>query len=175
MVSNGQINLVAPQNVPDGPVTVAIINSDGTVRAGTVTMARAAAGIFSMRASGQGTAAAVWTTDGIVFQPVINPDGSERPVSAGTGERPTFLALFTTGLRHAPAANPNDGNGVAEAVTATIRGVNANVTFAGATPGFAGLDQVNMIIPPELAGAGTVEIRLTVAGAVSNVVTVRIN
>jgi len=175
MVSNGQINMVAPRNIPDGPVTVAITSSDGTVRGGTVNMARAAAGIFSMRANGQGTVAAVWTTDGVVFQPVINPDGSERPVNAGTRERPTYLVLFTTGLRHAPAANPNDGNGVAEAVNATIRGVNANVTFAGAAPGFAGLDQVNLIIPPELAGAGTVEIKLIVASNASNGVTVRIN
>jgi uncharacterized protein (TIGR03437 family) len=174
MASNAQINLVAPPNIPDGPASVVITNADGSIRAGTINMARAAAGVFSMRANGQGTAAAVWTTDGVVFQPVMNPDGSERPVSAGTPGRPTFLILFTTGLRNAPAANPNDANGVAEAVTVTIKGVNANVTFAGPAPGFAGLDQVNLIVPPELAGSGTVEIRITVAGKVSNVVTVRI-
>jgi uncharacterized protein (TIGR03437 family) len=175
MASNAQINLVAPPNIPDGPATVVITGADGSVRSSRINMARAAAGIFSMRATGQGTAAAVWTTDGVVFQPVMNPDGSERPINAGTAASPTFLILFTTGLRKAPAANPNDGNGVAEAVTATIKGANANVTFAGPAPGFAGLDQVNMIIPPQLAGSGTVEIMLTVGGKVSNAVTVRIN
>ncbi len=174
MASNAQINMVAPQNIPDGPASVVITSADGTVRAGTINMVRTAAGIFSMRATGQGTAAAVWTTDGVVFQPVLNPDGSERAINAGTRDRPTFLALFTTGLRNAPAANPNDGNGVAEAVTVTIKGVNATATFAGPAPGFAGLDQVNLIIPPELAGSGSVEIRITVGGRVSNVVTVRI-
>lgn len=174
LASNGQLNIVAPQNVPDGPATVVITNADGAVRAGVVTMARASAGLFSLKATGQGTAAAVWTTDGVTFQPVMNSDGSERPITPGTKASPTFLVLFTTGLRNAPAANPNDGNGVAEAVTVTIKGVNATATFAGPAPGFAGLDQINLIIPPELAGSGSVQIQVTAGGKVSNTVTVRI-
>jgi uncharacterized protein (TIGR03437 family) len=172
---NAQINIVAPQNIPDGPASVVITNSDGTIRAGTVSMVRAATGIFTARSNGLGTAAGLWTTDGVNFQPVFNPDGSERPVGAGTRDRPAFLVLFTTGLRHAPAANPNDANGVAEAVTITAGSVNATAAFAGPAPGFIGLDQVNVVIPPELAGAGVVQIRLTAAGKASNPVTVRIN
>ncbi len=174
MVSNAQINLAAPQNVPDGPASVVITNDDGTVSAGMVNMARTAAGLFSMRSNGHGTAAAVWTTDGVTFQSVLNSDGSERAINAGTRDRPTFLVMFTTGLRHAPAANPNDGNGVAEAVTVTMKSVNATATFAGPAPGFVALDQVNLVIPPELAGSGSVEIRIRVGGRFSNVVTVRI-
>lgn len=174
LASNGQLNIVAPQTVPDGPAMVVITNADGTVRAGSVTIARASAGLFSMRANGQGTAAAVWTTDGITFLPVINPDGSERAITAGSNNNPTYITLFATGLRNAPAANPSDANGVAEAVTVTIKGVNATVTFAGPAPGWAALDQINLIIPPALAGSGSVQIQVTVGGKVSNTVTVRI-
>ena len=45
------------------------------------------------------------------------------------------------------------------------------VTYAGPAPGFTGLDQVNVMLPSSLAGTGTVNITVSVAGNVSNVVT----
>jgi uncharacterized protein (TIGR03437 family) len=174
VASNGQINLVVPQQLNDGLATVVVTNADGTTRIGTINIQRTAAGIFTFFANGQGVPAAVTTTDGVVFLPVFNPDGSPRSVSAGTANSPNFLILFTTGLRNAPAANPNDQNGVAEAVTAMVRDTTATVTFAGPAPGFAGLDQVNLIIPPQLAGAGQVNLKLTAGGYTSNTVTIRI-
>jgi uncharacterized protein (TIGR03437 family) len=36
------------------------------------------------------------------------------------------------------------------------------------------VDQVNMIIPPQLAGMGAVNVRLTAGGYTTNAVTVRI-
>jgi uncharacterized protein (TIGR03437 family) len=110
----------------------------------------------------------------VTFQSVFNPDGSEREMSPGTKDKPTYLVLFTTGLRNAPVANPNDGNGMAEAVNATIQNTAATVSWAGPAPVFSGLDQVNLIIPPELAGAGTVGIKLNVGGRTSNIVTIKI-
>jgi uncharacterized protein (TIGR03437 family) len=174
MSSNGQVNFVAPPNIPDGPAQVTVTNSDGTLHGGKVTMSRTAAGVFSMRATGQGTAAAVFTKDGVSFQSVINPDFSEKPIPAGTAASPTFLVLFTTGVRNAPAANPNDGNGVAEAVTVTINGVPATTLYAGPTPGFVALDQLNVVIPPSLAGAGSVKVTVSIGGKVANIVSVKI-
>jgi len=164
MTSNGQLNMVTPQNLPDGPALFMVTNADGSAFGGRVNMVRSATGIFSINASGQGTAAAVWTTDGKVFQSVINPDGSERPITPGSSGSPTVLALFATGLRNAPAGS----------VTVTIKDANATVLYAGPAPGFVALDQVNVIIPPSLAGAGQVQIKITAGGKVSNVVTVRI-
>jgi uncharacterized protein (TIGR03437 family) len=171
--SNGQINALLPAGLNDGPATVVVTNSDGSTRVGTINVARSGPGIFTFSGSGSGTAIAL-TFDGTSFGSVINSDGSPREISAGTSANPVFLVLYTTGLRNTPAANPNDGNGVAEAVTATIQGVPATVTFAGPAPGFVGADQVNLIIPPELAGYGTVRIRLTAGGRSSNTPTVRI-
>jgi uncharacterized protein (TIGR03437 family) len=173
MASNGQINLVTPQNVLDGPAQIMITSSDGTVRGGKVTMARAATGIFTMRSTGVGTAAALYTKDGLSFQPVVNPDLSERPIPVGTAASPTFLVLYATGLRNVQAANPNDANGVAEAITVTIKGVNATTLFAGPAPGFVGLDQINVLIPTSLAGAGSVSVTITAGGKISNVTSLK--
>ncbi len=174
VASNAQINLMTPQIMTDGPGTIVVTNADGSTRTGRVTMARAASGIFTFRATGLGTAAGLWTNDGISFLPVFNPDGSEREMSPGTKEKPSWLILYTTGLRHVPGATPGDANGVAEGVQVTIQNANASVTWAGPVQGLSGLDQVNVIIPPELAGAGTVGVKLTVNGKTSNVATVRI-
>lgn len=173
-VSNSQINFVVPAGLSDGPATVTVTNANGTTSVGMITIARATPGIFTANASGRGTAAGFATPDGVNLQPLINPDGSERPIDPGTAARPTWLMLFATGLRNVAAANPNDANGVAESVMVTINGVPANVTFAGPAPGFDGLDQINVIIPPSLAGAGQVTVRVTVGGQTANPVTFRI-
>jgi uncharacterized protein (TIGR03437 family) len=173
MTSNGQINLIAPQNIPDGQAQIMITSSDGTVRGGKVTVTRAATGIFTMRSTGVGTAAALYTKDGITFQPVVNPDLSERVIPVGTAASPTYLVLYTTGLRNVQAANPNDSNGVAEAVTVTIKGANATTLFAGPAPGFVALDQVNVLLPTSLAGAGSVTVTITAGGKVSNITSLK--
>lgn len=173
-VSPGQINFSIPGNVPDGQAVITVTNANGTTRTGSQLINRARPGIFTFNATGTGTAAALTTFDGVNFSSIVNPDGTERPVDPGTAARPNFLILFATGLRNTPAANPNDQNGVAEAVTATIQNTTATVTFAGAHPTFQDLDQLNIIIPPQLAGAGQVTLRLTVNGQTSNSVTFRI-
>ncbi|MCI0337237.1 MAG: DUF4394 domain-containing protein [Acidobacteria bacterium] len=172
--NNGQINFMLPSLISSGMATVVVTNNDGSTDTGTINMVQSATGIFTVSSTGQGTAAALWTNDGITFQPVFNPDGSERDVSPGTAAKPTFLVVYVTGTRNAPAANPNDSNGMAEAVSATIQNIPVTVTWAGPAPDFSGLDQINMLVPTELAGAGTVGIKLTVAGRTSNMATVRI-
>lgn len=170
----GQINIRIPSNVPDGQATFTITDATGAARSGTVSITRTSPGIFTANASGSGTAAGFVTSDGVNFQSLRNPDGSERPIDPGTRSRPTYLILFGTGWRNAPADNPNDGNGVAEGVTATIQGVPATVAYASRTPDFEGLDQLNLIIPPELAGFGRLRLRLVVNGQPSNFVTLTI-
>ena len=90
--------------------------------------------------------------------------------------KPNILVLFGTGIRRAPAANPNDGNGVAESVNITIGGRNAIVLYAGAQSPLGGLDQINVEMPPELANTGprSVDVIVTVSGVPANRVTIRI-
>ncbi len=172
--SPGQINMRIPSNVPDGQATFTITEANGLSRSGTVSINRTAPGLFTVNATGTGTPAGFATSDGVNLLPLTNPDGTERVIDPGTSARPTFLVLFGTGLRNARADNPNDANGVAEAVTATIQGVPATVAFADRHPDFEGQDQINLIIPPQLAGFGRVRLRLVVNGQPSNFVTLNI-
>jgi uncharacterized protein (TIGR03437 family) len=52
-------------------------------------------------------------------------------------------------------------------------GVDAQVVYAGAQGDYAGLDQLNVRIPRELAGRGEVEVRLTLGGLSANPVRIR--
>lgn len=173
-VSNSQINFRVPSSVADGQAVITVTNANGTTRSGSMTINRTAPGIFTTNSSGRGTAAGLATSDGVNYVSLINPDGTERVIDPGTAQRPNYLVLFSTGVRNSPAANPTDANGVAESVVATIQGVPAMVTYAGRHPDFEGLDQLNIIIPPQLAGMGQVNVRLVVNGQPSNTVTFRI-
>ena len=75
-----------------------------------------------------------------------------------------YLMLFGTGIKFCSSL---------AAVSAKIGGVEAQVLYAGAQGGFAGLDQINVRIPPSLVGRGEVDVVLIVDGQISN--TVRIN
>ncbi len=159
-VAPGQINFAIPPNLADTTtVTLRVFNSNNTQATGACLngpceIVRSSPGIFSIKATGADAAAALTTFDGVTYTPVFNPDLSVANVDAGTKARPNILVIYGTGIRRIPAANPNDGNGVAESLSVTLQGVPLTVAFAGPAPGFVGLDQINAILPPEAAGLG---------------------
>ena len=75
-----------------------------------------------------------------------------------------YLILFGTGLDTASA----------NSAAVSIQGVNLAVTYAGPQPTWTGLDQVNVLLPSSLAGSGTVDVVLNVAGKPANTVSVTI-
>lgn len=88
-----------------------------------------------------------------------------NPIKVGTGASSTYLLLFGTGIAKAGTAQ----------TTATVNGVAATVTYAGSAGADTGLDQVNILLPAKLAGAGNVNVQLTleqekggVAGVAAN-------
>lgn len=174
-VSPAQINFLVPGNVPDGTsINVTVTNANNTTTSGTVVVRRSAPGIFTAKANGQGAAAAVTTFDGVNYQAVADAQGNELSVNAGTREQPNILVLYGTGIRNVPATNPNDSNGVAESVSVRFQGVPGTVLFAGPAPGFSGLDQINVAIPPELSGLGSVRVVVRVGDRDANPVTIRL-
>jgi uncharacterized protein (TIGR03437 family) len=174
-VAPGQINFVIPGATANGQATIVVTGSDNSTKSGTFTVVRTQPGIFMVNVSLR-SAAAQTTTDGVNYQFTSNADGTLRDVNAGTVQNPNFLVLYLTGLRNAQADNPNDANGVAEGITVTFLGVPGEVTYAGPAPGFTGLDQINVRIPPELAGLGTINVRVKINsnGQESNTVTIRL-
>ena len=173
-VGTGQINFVVPTNAPTGAVqTITVTNSNNSTSTGTVRIENFAPGLFSVTSDGRGIAAANWTPNGVQpYPPVADFTGGAwvaRDLSAGTKANPSFLILYATGVRKRAAL----GN-----VAVSIQGVPCQVDYAGSQNFFAGLDQINVVIPPELAGLGVVNVRLDITEntttRTSNVVTVKL-
>jgi len=144
-----QINAVVNLSTPVGTDNVVVTSSSGTHN-GTATIdSNAPPGLFSLFGTG--------TRDGAILNAITFLLGD---FSTHTANSSTFLALFATGLN--PAVTP----------TVTIGGVPVMVTFFGAAPCCAGLQQINVMLPDSLAGAGRVPIVVTAAGHSSNTVQV---
>lgn len=168
-VTPGQINLLVPPGLPDGPAEITVVTSDGFRSSGTINIASVQPSIFTTNLSGSGAPAAVWTLDGLSYFTAGNPGGTPLPMDAGA-----YLVLACTGLRHAPNTDGNNGNGMAENVQITIGGVSAPVFYAGSQGAYAGLDQVNVQVPPSLHGSGQVELVMTVSNKVANKVVIAV-
>jgi uncharacterized protein (TIGR03437 family) len=172
-VAPAQVNYQIPPGTATGAATVTITSGAGAVSVGTVNIASVAPGLFSANASGQGVAAAVVfrrRADGSEsFEPVAQFDQAQNrfvplPIDLGPATDQVFLIPFGTGLRFHSGLS---------AVTCSIGGANMEVLFAGATPGFVGLDQANARLSRSLIGRGEVDVILTADGKTAN--TVRIS
>jgi uncharacterized protein (TIGR03437 family) len=173
-VGTGQINFVVPTTVTVGGIqTITVTNATGPVSTGLVRIETFAPGLFSVTADSRGIAAANWTITGAIpYPPIADFTGGAwvaRDVSAGTKAAPSYLILYATGVRKRVA----QGN-----VAVSIQGVPCTVAYAAAQGFFTGLDQLNVIIPPELAGLGIVNIRVDITEnsviRTSNTVTVKL-
>jgi uncharacterized protein (TIGR03437 family) len=143
--SDAQVNFVVPALIPPGTASVIVRSVLGDSTAVQVPVVAYGPGIFFDAASGAGAVLIAGT--GIRTE--------ERPARAGE-----FLEIYVTGIGTTPAAR------------VTIGGVEAQVTYAGPT-GIQGLQQVNVLVPSGL-GAGDRELILTVNGAQSNPVRIRV-
>jgi uncharacterized protein (TIGR03437 family) len=164
-VSPAQVNYVVPSNVDPGTAMVKVMYNGTVIAAGTATIERVSPGLFTVGANGQGVAVGQTTFDGVSFQPVMNANGTPRPVSVGAATRPNYLVLYGTGLRHRSSLTN---------VRVTIGGVAAGVEYLGAHSRLAGVDQLNVKMPQELRGRGDVDVVLTVDGRVSNAARINI-
>ena len=83
---------------------------------------------------------------------------------------------FALGGRATGKPAPMDGplSQTVNPVTVTIGGVNAAVQFAGLTPGYPDLYQVNAVVPAGAGPGGNVPVALTVAGQTSPPVTMAV-
>jgi uncharacterized protein (TIGR03437 family) len=148
-VSPSQINLLIDPGTPTGTQPVVVTSTTGT-QTGTVTINRdSPPGLFSLSGTG--------TRDGAILNAVTLKRGD---FSTQTGDLPTYLALFATGLNTSVAP------------TVTVGGVPVAVVFAGPAPCCDGLEQVNVRIPDSLAGAGRVPVVLASKRHASNAVEV---
>jgi uncharacterized protein (TIGR03437 family) len=157
--SSGQVTVVVPFDVAGKPSVRVTLERDGR-RTNTlvVGVAGAAPGFFTANATGQGPGA------------FLNEDGTlnsaANPAAAGS-----TVVLYATGLG---TMVPNMADGElaappyprpANPFTVRIGDRVASVTYGGSAPGLvAGLVQLNVIVPPDLA-PGIVPVSIEAAGA----------
>jgi uncharacterized protein (TIGR03437 family) len=163
-----QINAEIPQTSSTGLATLTITTPSG-IQTASVMLATVAPGLFAANQDGKGVAAAQLVTNQSNGQQTV-ADIFNAPCAAGScvgipldmSSGQTALVLYGTGIRN--FASLSD-------VTVLIGSVNLSVFYAGPAPNYAGLDQVNVFLPANLAGSGTVNITVSVSGTRSNSVT----
>ena len=156
-VSAAQINAQIPFETAAGNATLMVNSGGAAAGAASLTIQNSAPGLFTLT----GGHAAVLNQDGSV-------NGATQPASAGD-----IVAAYLTGLGAVDNAVATGQmalsaplSRVIAGVGATIGGQMAQISFAGLAPGFAGLYQVNITVPP--LPAGDYPLQVSVAGASSN-------
>ncbi|HLK69679.1 MAG TPA: hypothetical protein VKU19_39895 [Bryobacteraceae bacterium] len=171
-VSPTQINLVVPDGVSAGTAAFTVNNGSATQTI-NATVQAVAPTLFSMNGAGTGVAAAtaisVQAANPQLQSPVavFTCTGStctSVPINLGV-DTPVYVTLYGTGIR---------GRSSLANVQVTVNGTSVPVSYAGATPGYAGLDQVNIGLSLSLRGSGESNVVLTVDGQTSNTVTINI-
>jgi uncharacterized protein (TIGR03437 family) len=171
-VSPGQINLLIPDGTATGPAKFTVTNSAGS-QVFTGMVDSIAPRLYSMSGTGTGVSAAtaVMTQAGnpqlqtpvTVFQ-CTQSGCASVPIALGV-DTPVYATFYGTGIR---------GRSSLSNVTVTIHGISVPVQYAGPSPNYAGLDQVNAALSLGLRGRGETDVVLTVDGQSSNVVKINI-
>ena len=157
-VSPTQINAVLPADT-SGLLQLTVQNSTGkhTIN---IYLEAAAPALFTQDSSGTGQAAARKASD----ESLVTADNPLHPGDA--------VALFATGLG---LTAPSNGLDVAvQQPTVTVAGTNCPVSFAGAAPGFVGLDQINCTIPSGITPTASTPVVVTSGNRSSNTATLAI-
>jgi adhesin/invasin len=172
-VSTGQINAIIPYDMPVNATQQLLIQQTSALSLPqSMQLAVAQPAVFTQDQSGQGA--------GIIV--AVKPDQTQfvvtpkAPASAGDA-----LVIYCAGLGAIdpviPAGSAAPSVPLSKTVnttTVSIGGQPAQVLFSGLAPGFAGLDQVNAIVPSGIAAGASVPVILTVGGISSSPVTVAV-
>jgi uncharacterized protein (TIGR03437 family) len=169
-VSENQINALMPYDVPVNTRLQLLVRRGNSYTAPEpVLVAPAQPAIFSLDQTGSGQGH-IYVAPG---QVLAGPAAPARPGDV--------LVIYCAGLG---AVNPAVAAGqsapssplarTVDPVTLTIGGVEAEVFFSGLAPTFAGLYQVNAIVPAGVAPGDAVPVVLSVAGQSSPPVTMAV-
>jgi uncharacterized protein (TIGR03437 family) len=143
-ISPTRINALVPYSTV-GPLATIVVNNNGQMSEGVgVPVATTAPGVFALSQNGIGEGAILHTDFSLV--------NAAKPAKRGE-----TVLVFLTGLG---AVNPPVADGTADGsnpfnktvgtVNVLIGGLPATVSFSGLAPGFPGLYQLNVVVPPDL-------------------------
>lgn len=164
--SNGQINAQLPFELQPNTRQQALVKGTSTITLPeTITIAPVRPGIFTT----DGKQGAVLDTQGRLVDGAAPATPGDIVVVYATGLGAVDRAVATG--QAAPADPPAKST---TPVTATIGGQTATVHFAGLTPGFVGLYQVNVQIPAGVTPGAAVPLVILQSGVPSNTVTLAV-
>lgn len=168
-VSPTQINFQMPVEATGTSATLVVTNGGIQGPAATVGLSPEAPGVFTVASSGAGQAAALNADS--------TPNSASNPAAGGT-----TVSLFASGLG---ATNPAYVTGQTGATgeplnrtvhtpTVNINGVPGTIGFSGLAPGFVGLYQVNVTVPPGTPAGSAIFVSLIINGKAANTVTIAV-
>ncbi len=134
-VSPVQVNFLVPPETELGFAEIVVTNSDGFPYHDTVTTLRAAPGIFTSSGNGVG--------EGVILQADTLEAG---PFDPTTGD--LRLTIFATGVRRSLQ------------IAATAGGRPLTLESIVSSQGLPGLDEVHVLVPADLRGAGKVDLTI---------------
>jgi uncharacterized protein (TIGR03437 family) len=175
-VSPTQINFQLSLVSVGGPTPYQLTITNGQLSSTiTVMLAPYSPSLFTTNSQGTGQAAALVNGTGTIVAPTGMFPGS-RPAAKNE-----FIQLYCTGLgdvTNRPALGSASPASPLAATLATptvmVGPVQAKVSFAGLSPGFVGLYQVNLQIPQTAPSGPAVPVVLTIGGIASNTATIAI-
>ncbi len=141
-----EVEFVVPRALPNGAAEFVVTNSDGFSSKADANISQTAPGVFTIAGDGRGEAI-ILDSNTIAPGPFDPSNGQLR------------LSIFTTGAIGA------------KNVSVTIRGRSTLVETVAASH-LAGLDEIHVLVPPELSGSGRSTLVVAADGVQSNPVSV---
>jgi uncharacterized protein (TIGR03437 family) len=175
-----QLAGILPSTAAPGSYNVSVTVNGVASPAVPVTLVARKFGLFTADSSGTGAAAlqeidsaGAYHQNRFTTQLVGSSADSIAPAHPGD-----YLVAYGTGL--GPIQVPDqDAPGVIDlsgqaSVQVLVGGEAITPLYAGRSPGFAGVDQINFQLPPDVQTACAVSIQVSVAGQLSNLATIAI-
>src|ERR1035437_9880379 len=169
--STGQMNVQVPYTVPVNTQYQLTVQHGATLSVPqSLVVAQAQPGIFTSNQQGTGQGSIVKSDQVTLAQPGTPASIGETIVIYCTG-----LGAVTPAVKEgSPAPTTPPLSTTVNPVTVTIGGKAAQVAFSGLTPGYAGLYQVNVVVPTGITTGDAVPVVLSVAGQTSPAVTMAV-
>jgi len=163
-VSPAQVNYAMPAGTAAGTAQITIANGPSSVTV-SQNIVPVVPGLFAVN----GIAAAqvetfqgsTMTASSLAFQVSASGAITPQPINVTAGQ--VYLLMYGTGIRHASSVTLNVGSQT-----------GLPVAYYGTQGYFVGEDQINVLLPASLAGAGLVNLTLSADGQTSNPVQIQI-
>jgi uncharacterized protein (TIGR03437 family) len=151
-----QINSQIPTDVVIGDAILQVTSALGASTA-PISISESAPGIFL-----------IGETQGAI----LNSDGTINSAS-NPAQRGDYVSIYCTGLGRTAAQDSVEFT--TSPVTVVLNGTSVKPSFAGLTPGIAGLYQVNVQLPASLSPGSSTSVAMEEGGQRSNTVSIAVN